>query len=575
MLDIGITVDSDSGGGQRRGPDARRTSAEAVYLPILETIAAILADGFDHPEVWRAVASSADHDVGDLRALLAGLLPTQAGDGRKTCLLIAGMLHALTVDRGEGHAMLHRLLIEHPHCPQVAGAIFFIARHGQPGPSADLSSRFCDAPFVKFETLMDGTVAPCCSIWTGQRLGQLDGQTAEAIWNSAAAQAMRASILDGSFRHCNKLRCSHIGSDTLPEAAAVTDPAMRRIIDEGLTRLDTGPRWLFLAHDVTCNLGCPSCRDGILAADETQTQRFDVIQRDVLQPLLAAPESSAVPPVQLSLSGQGDPWSSPHYRSILRYLADHDLRVTLDLHTNALLMTEQRWSGYAGLDRYRALVNVSIDACTPWVYEIVRRPGKWDKLLPNLKFIAAKRARSEFREFHINTTVQLDNYHEMAGFVALAQSLGADSARLYMIQNTGGHFGGDYARKNIADAGHPLHLAFLEVLRHPSLGLAIAHLYDVANWRAHAFETALPSDALPHDFTRSDLDGALRDSVNRPHHIVALCAAGRIRFPHDLDLPLHEARALQALGFAQQAGFRLRERVALGGEAIVLAGSCS
>lgn len=565
MLNDHLSADLDSPCDYDSPQLGQEALEREPFLPIMEDIADILADGHDHPEVWRAVADAARHDVTDLRALLDRLSGIWRGTAARTVDLVGGMLHALTVDRDAGLAFLNGMLAQHPHCPQVAGAIFFTQRHGSDGPSADLTGRFCEAPFIKFETLVDGTVAPCCSIWTNLRLGQLDGQAAEQIWNSPAAQAMRASILDGSFRYCNKLRCSHIIDDTLPQAAEVDDPQLRAVIDEQRVELDTGPRWVFLAHDVTCNLSCPSCRDGIQAADEAQERRFDVIERDVLRPLLDGDGT-----VQLSVSGQGDPWSSPHYRSILRHLADHDLDVRLDIHTNALLMNEKRWSEYAGLDKYRALVNVSIDACTPWVFEIVRRPGKWEKLLPNLRFIAAKRARAEFSEFHINTTVQLDNYHELPAFVDLAQTLGADSARMYMVQNTGWHIAGDYLRKNIAGKDHPLHRAFLETLRDPRLGLPIAHLYDVANWRALAFASTLPSDSLPADYTRGDLGKALRQAAGQPSIAVALCAAGRIRFPRDLDLPLYEARALVELGFPKQAEYRMKERLALGGENITL-----
>lgn len=537
---------------------------EHPYFPIVDNIVRQLADGLDHPEIWAALASAAEHDVTDLRAFLDLLRATQSGAVLKSVNIVAGILHTLTVDRVEGTAFLNGIAVAHAHCPQIAGAMFFVQRHGQDGPSADLSDRFCESPFVKFETLMDGTVAPCCSIWTEKRLGSLDGQTFEQIWNSTAAQEMRASILDGSYRYCNKQRCSLIIDDALPKRDDVVDTDLRAIIDEGRTHLAQGPRWLFLAHDVTCNLSCPSCRDSILAADEAQERRFDIIQRDVFQPLLNADGE-----VLISVSGQGDPWSSPHYRSILRYMSDHEVNAKLNIHTNALLMNEGRWAQYPGLEKYRAVVDVSIDACTPWVYQIVRRPGKWEKLYPNLQFIAAKRARDEFREFHLNATIQLDNFHEMPALVALAEELGADSMRMYMIQNTGGHLAKDYDRKNVGASTHPLHLAFLETLRDPRLAVPIVHLYDVANWRSRALEMRLPSDALPNHYTREDLRDALIAARAEAATVVALCAAGRIRFPTDLDLLLIEAGALEAMGFGQQALYRLKEREALGGEAIV------
>ncbi|MET0310220.1 MAG: SPASM domain-containing protein [Sphingomonas sp.] len=535
------------------------------FFPILSSLVDRLGDGLDHPELWPMLADAAQHDdVVNLRDLIEAMEPGQTGPVRKILNLLGGMLHALSVDRDRGLAFLAQMATQYAHCPQIAGAIFFIERQGTE-KSSDLSNRFCEAPFVKFETLMDGTVAPCCSIWTQKRLGHLDGQTFEEIWNSPSSQEMRASILDGSYRYCNKQRCTLIMEDTLPTRDEVTDPQMRTVIEQGITHMATSPRWLFLAHDVTCNLACPSCRGGILAADEAQERRFDKIEKQVFQPLLNAEGE-----VLISVSGQGDPWSSPHYRSILRYMADHELNVQLNIHTNALLMSEGRWAQYAGLDRYRALVDVSIDACTPWVYEQVRRPGKWEKLYPNLQFIAAKRARDEFREYHLNATIQLDNYHEMPALVRLAQELGADSMRLYMMQNTGGHLAADYPRKNIGDAGHALHTAFLETLRDPVFADPIAHLYDVGTWRARAFDATLPSDALGAEYSREELAEAIRAASVEPATRVALCAAGRIRFPGDFELLGIEAQGLHELGFHQQARYRLAECAALGGEAIAI-----
>ncbi|WP_109808376.1 SPASM domain-containing protein [Sphingosinithalassobacter portus] len=539
---------------------------ENPFYPILDSIVARLGDNLDHPELWPMLADAAAHDdVAMLRDLIAQVRPGQGGSVGKALDVVAGVLHALSVDRAEGLAALSRLAANHAHCPMVAGAYFFVDRIGTPGRSADLSDRFCDAPFIKFETLMDGTVAPCCSIWTQKRLGTLDGQTAEEIWNSPSSQQMRESILDGSYRYCNKQRCTLIMEDQLPRRDAVADPGLRAIIDAGQTALDTPPRWLFLAHDVSCNLACPSCRSEILGASEAQEARFAKIEQQVFQPLLSAGGR-----VKISLSGQGDPWSAPHYRSILRYLADHELDVDLDLHTNALLMGEKRWQEYAGLDRYEALVNVSIDACTPWVYEVVRRPGKWEKLYPNLRFIADKHDRGEFREFHLNATIQLDNFHEMPAFIDLAEELGADSFRMYMMQNTGGHIARDYARKNVGDVQHPLHRAFLETLRDPRLADPRAHLYDVGTWRARALEARLPTDALGAGYGFAALSDAIRDADGDDATIVALCAGGRTRLRGNVDLLLVEASALRRLGFEQQAEYRLREREALGGEAVAL-----
>ena len=524
----------------------------------LEQIAHALSDNLDHPEVWEVLKAVAEQDdVPALLRLIRDLRPHQYDlQLIKSLDVVAAVVVGLGIDRLTGLDMLTDLGAEYPLCPQMAGAHFFVSHAYDETRSPDLSDRFCDAPFIKFETLIDGTVAPCCAVWTQKRLGQLDTQTAEEIWNSASAQEMRESILDGSFRYCNKRQCTPIAEGTLPKRDEITDPRLRRIIDNNETRVETPPRWLFLSHDASCNLACPSCREGIVGADEAQQNRFSKIERTVLQPLLNGEEE-----VSISLSGQGDPWSSPHYRSILRYMADHDLNAKLSIHTNAMLMTEARWNQYSGLAKYRPVVNVSIDSCTPWVYEVLRRPGKWDRLEPNLAFLGRGRAEGIFGGFTINATVQLDNFHEIPALVDYARHIGADSVLLYMMQNTGDHIAPWFASKNVGNSAHPLHLAFLETLRDPRLGLPHANLYDVAALRRRAMETRLPTDALGPDYDRARLAVAIEAAQrDRAHErVAALCAGGRIRFPDEATLWRIDADAIERLGFPQVAGYRIRD----------------
>lgn len=516
-----------------------------------------LQDGLDHPDVWIAL-EAAGHQP-DVDALIAALTQARArsnGYSGKAIDIATAILTAVAFDQGRGMQMIKQLEAVHSLCPQIAGACFFVSRLNDPHRTADLSTKFCDSPFVKFETLIDGMVAPCCSIWTKKRLGHLETQQFGEIWNSPDAIEMRESILDGSFRFCNKQRCTRILEDELPDRDAITDPLLREMIDERKSVMEVGPKWLFLAHDITCNLACPSCRDKLLGADEAQEARFSKIEQQVLFPLLNSEGK-----VTISVSGQGDPWSSQHYRSILRHMADHDINAELEIHTNALLMGEQKWNDYLGLEKYKPMVNVSIDACTPWVYKNIRRPGKWEKLEPNLRFIAKKRADGIFGEFHINATVQLDNFHEMSALIDYAEDLGADTVRFYMIQNTGGHLSADFDHKNVGNELHPLHLAFLETLRDAKFERPSVHMYDVATWRDIALDAELPSDALPENWSQDDLYDLINRTLEHGDlpQIVALCVAGRIRFPLDFDLFRLEARALEHLGFTLQASYREKQ----------------
>ena len=275
--------------------------AKAAVLVEIEARLQALDDGLDHPDCWHWLSEMGAGDTGAflIEQLRAGWGNLGFADARirnlALCLLIAGSGNtALTLEA------LRQIEAQGDALTQVNGAQFFVSRLGDANKSADLSQRFCAAPFTKFETLVDGKAAPCCSIWTDKRLGHLERQTADEIWNSRDAQEMRASILDGSFRYCNKQRCTLITDDTLPLRDEVEDPTLRRIIDEEMTELDTSPSWLFLAHDITCNLACPSCRDGMIVSNEEQERRFEKIERQVFFPLLGSGDA-----ITVSVSGQG------------------------------------------------------------------------------------------------------------------------------------------------------------------------------------------------------------------------------------------------------------------------------
>jgi hypothetical protein len=265
--------------------------------------------------------------------------------------------------------------------------------------------------------------------------------------------------------------------------------------------------------------------------------------------------------VELSVSGQGDPWSSKHYRSILRFVADNSFDLSLNLHSNGLLMTPDRWAKFEGLEKYRPPVNLSIDACRPWTYAVLRRNGDFARLEENLAFIAAKRRAGAFSEFYLNATVQLDNYHETPALALLAKSLGCDGMRFYMLQKTGDHLSpAEFAKKNVAAPEHPLHLAFLETLRSPLFDDPVCRLYDMDLARHAAQSTRLPSDDNPSASPEQCVElvhTALGQGLTTI--AAALAAHGRVRYPEALEICLAEASALEALGFREQARYRYRE----------------
>lgn len=424
----------------------------------------------------------------------------------------------------------------------------------------DYRKKFCLAPFHKLETSMDGTAAPCCSSWIKEHFGSLDSHDLEEIWNGESAQKIRASIHDGSFRFCRKDRCAFLIHDALPDRDSINDPHDRTIIETGATRMERGPDQLVLAHDVTCNLSCPSCRGRLLVADAAQEEKLDRVFDAILRPAL----TSGLP-IELSLSGQGDPWSSKHYLSILRLLSDHDLPVKLNLQTSGVLMSEARWREFEGLSRYRPRVDISIDACHPWTFATIRRNGDWETLQTNLQFIRGLRRMGEISEFSLNATVQADNFHEMADIVRLGKQLGCDGVRFRPVQNTGDHLGSTFYDLNVADPRHFLHDAFLETIRDPIFEEPICSLGDIKAIRDAALEATQPSDVAGRPASDAACLEAISHLVDRNEfsRAAALAAYARIHWPENRELGLLGGMILQASDFTQLATYRYRELVDL------------
>nr|WP_315382765.1 SPASM domain-containing protein [uncultured Sphingomonas sp.] len=86
---------------------------------------------------------------------------------------------------------------------------------------------------VKLELhVLERATHQCCASWLDKSAGDLNTSDWEQVWNSESAQAVRASIHDGSYRHCNKMACPAIQSGSLPtkEAAATHWPTLASLI---------------------------------------------------------------------------------------------------------------------------------------------------------------------------------------------------------------------------------------------------------------------------------------------------------------------------------------------------------
>lgn len=173
--------------------------------------------------------------------------------------------------------------------------------------------RFCARPFQYLEIVPGGRAHMCCMGWLPTSIGNVNEVSIDDLWNGPVARAIRRSTLDNSFRYCTG--CPHLTavSGDVHYADEVSDPASQAILAAD-TEYSTKIRWLNLAYDRTCNLSCPTCRQGLVVLDQAEARRAEEIQaRLTSQNMLHRVE-------WICVTGSGDPFASPRFRTLLRGL---------------------------------------------------------------------------------------------------------------------------------------------------------------------------------------------------------------------------------------------------------------
>jgi MoaA/NifB/PqqE/SkfB family radical SAM enzyme len=364
-----------------------------------------------------------------------------------------------------------------------AQRLFLRARErieGPAGTATDLTEFFCPAPFESFELRSNGDVHTCCPAWLPVPIGNFHRQRPEEIWNSPAAQAIRRSILDGSFRHCSRLHCPAIANRRLPRRADLKDGYHREIVARKLVRLERRPIRVLMSQDRSCNLSCPSCRTKLMLARKEEQDRLNRTFEEVIFPLLRDAR-------QVKVTGSGDPFASAHFRYVLKRLSRREFpQLRVQLQTNGLLLDQRAWEELE-LNGLVESIWVSIDAACADTYAVVRRGGSFAKLMQNFEFMAALRRAGRIRQLRLDFVVQAMNFREMPEAVEIARAFGFDGIYFQMIRNWGTFTIAEFERHFIGSPDHPDYGEFLEVLRDPRLtwtGVNWSNLrpfYDRAN----------------------------------------------------------------------------------------------
>jgi len=280
------------------------------------------------------------------------------------------------------------------------------------------SNRFCRQPWSFVEVQGDGNIYNCCPGWITKPLGNILEQSWEEVWNGKVAQEYRQSMLDSTFKNCIKENCAHLLSDTLREGSPVFEKKDLNILWRKLKTIDnTGPLVVNLCYDRSCNLSCPSCRDELVmnSPKSYEWNNIEKIHKIVMDEIIKDA-------YRLYITGTGDPFASPFFRSFLQEFDSKKYPKIgmIHLHTNGTLWTKSMWESMKNVHPLVKSVEISIDASTRETYEIVRRNGDWDMLMDNLDYI---NTLDTIEEINLSFVVQNINYKEIFDFEKLKDKL--------------------------------------------------------------------------------------------------------------------------------------------------------
>lgn len=282
-------------------------------------------------------------------------------------------------------------------------------------------------------------------------------ESSKELWNSRLHQKVRAAVLDGSYRYCNRHTCPAILEGRLEKKeVAKVDLRMKEIIENNRVVIDT-VNHVILAYDRDCNLACPSCRTSFFHLSKEQVAVLDDFADREILPLLKTAS-------MLTLSGTGEALTSPHSVHVLKKLSRKDnpnLKITL--FTNGAADIGKIWNNLGEAASMLHKIRVSIDGAERETFEKLRYPAKWDALLQTMNFYSKLRLNGTLSNLHVNFVIQMENYRQLTKIFRLCVDWNVNMlvfSRMKKYGNTS-----SYLKNNdVFFADHPFHGGLLEEL---------------------------------------------------------------------------------------------------------------
>jgi len=317
----------------------------------------------------------------------------------------------------------------------------------------NLKNYICGVPFNSLE-IHNNVCFVCCPSWLPNKI-EIGEIPLKDVYNSKPVVDIRNSILDGSFKYCDKELCPYLSK--LVNYGVPSGPIhLKRNSNYKSPIIDNNtPEYLVMNFDRTCNYKCPSCRVDLIVENSEGLKR---IEKTIDEIDTYYSENVKT----LYITGSGDPFVSVSFRNYLRNFDSkkYPKLQNIHLHTNASMWNKEMWDSIPNVHKYVHTCEISIDAGTQDTYENkTRLGGKWNNLINNLNFIKTIPTLNNIKTSFV---VQDTNYIEMETFYNLMYSIFGKKVNVFFgkITNWGTFSEGEFKLKQVWDINHPEHELF-------------------------------------------------------------------------------------------------------------------
>lgn len=318
-------------------------------------------------------------------------------------------------------------------------------------PEKNLSGKICLSPFLSIEISIEGNVRLCgCAAWLPSTVGNLFENSLQEILSNSQSQAIRQSIIDGTYKYCDEKRCGIILYDKLNTIDNVPPAVMPLLFDSAKFIM---PTEIIVAGDDTCNLSCPSCRTEVIKNSEFDIDRNRALGRRLMTNLFSTPTDKKI---RMLVSTTGELFASPLLMEFVNSIDVDDYpNLELRIQTNGLL-AEKNWHKLGRMQERVSMITVTVDAARAETYEQLRRGGKWSDIQQALKWISNKKLHNQM-EFKTRMVVQDKNFSEMLEFYHQSMDLSVDTVEYGSIQPYPGMTRDQWILKNVCNPEHKLY----------------------------------------------------------------------------------------------------------------------